>query len=143
MQQATPKTLHRNLDFIIRPSTPYRILAHSPTQISISLSRRFSMRMGVTVAIRLNAATGALLCRYRYFLVRANRPVIASLQTIRDAPALSRALVRQRRREGGTINVRSVRLLLFLLGTAASGWTQAVSTSQVSGTVQDTTGAAV
>jgi hypothetical protein len=45
--------------------------------------------------------------------------------------------------KGGSINVRSVRLLLCLLGIALTLWPQAVSTSQVSGVVQDASGAAV
>src|SRR5689334_19624571 len=45
--------------------------------------------------------------------------------------------------ERGTINVRSIRLFACLLGTALGLWAQAASTSQVSGTVQDSSGAAI
>jgi hypothetical protein len=39
--------------------------------------------------------------------------------------------------------VRSIRFFLCFLGLASAIWAQAVSTSQVSGTVQDATGAAI
>ena len=45
--------------------------------------------------------------------------------------------------ERGAINVRSIRFFLCFLGLASAIWAQAVSTSQVSGTVQDATGAAI
>jgi hypothetical protein len=45
--------------------------------------------------------------------------------------------------ERGAINVRSIRFVLFILGIVSGIWGQAVSTSQVSGTVQDASGAPV
>jgi hypothetical protein len=45
--------------------------------------------------------------------------------------------------EKGAINVRSIRLLLCLLGIALAAWPQAVSTSQVSGVIQDSSGATI
>ncbi len=45
--------------------------------------------------------------------------------------------------KGGAINVRSIRLFVGLCGIALAAWTQSASTSQVSGTVQDASGAAI
>ena len=43
----------------------------------------------------------------------------------------------------GAINVRSIRFAWCFFGIVAAVWAQAVSTSQISGTVQDATGATV
>src|SRR5690242_2794472 len=45
--------------------------------------------------------------------------------------------------KGGSINVRSIRFALCVFGLAGAGWAQAIATSQVSGSVQDGSGAAV
>ena len=45
--------------------------------------------------------------------------------------------------EGGAINVRSTRLALCFFGVVSDTWSQAVSTSQISGAVQDASGAAI
>jgi hypothetical protein len=45
--------------------------------------------------------------------------------------------------EGGTITVRSIRISACFWGITLAAWAQAVSTSQVSGTVQDASGAAI
>ena len=45
--------------------------------------------------------------------------------------------------ERGAINVRSIRFVLCFLGMVSATWAQAASTSQISGTVRDLTGASI
>src|SRR5207302_5166773 len=50
---------------------------------------------------------------------------------------------RHRQNERGAITVRSIRIFACFWGIALAAWAQAVSTSQVSGTIQDSSGAAI
>ena len=56
---------------------------------------------------------------------------------------MGRALFLLRRSRKGAIKVRSIRLIAIFVGLALLSWSQAGSTSQVSGTVQDASGAAI
>jgi hypothetical protein len=69
--------------------------------------------------------------------------MVASQQPSEVNPSFSTRVNSTTPAEGGAINVRSIRLFICFLAIALAAWAQGVSTSQVSGTVQDSSGAAI